>query len=50
MLPQLSQFWDTLRAKLVDKNSYKASISGMRLRLSELQESGPEAQELKSKE
>ena len=50
MLPQLRQFWDTFRAELVDEDLYKASIGGMRLRLSELQESDPEAQELKSKE
>ena len=39
-------FW----AELADENPYKASIGGMRLRLSELQESDQEAQELKSKE
>ena len=50
VLPQLYQFWDTFRAELADENPYKASIGGMRLRLSELQESNPEAQELKSKE
>ena len=50
MLPQLRQFWDTFQAELADENLYKASIGGMRLRLSELQESDPETQELKSKE
>ena len=50
MLPQLRQFWNTFQAELADENLYKASIGGMRLRLSELQESDPEAQELKSKE
>ena len=50
VLPQLRQFWDTFRTELDDENPYKASIGGMRLRLSELQESNPEAQELKSKE
>ena len=49
MLPQLRQFWDMFQAKLADKNPYKASIGGIRLRLSELQESNPEAQELRSK-
>ena len=49
MLLQLRQFWDTFQAELADENTYKASIAGMRLRLSELQESDPEAQELKSK-
>ena len=43
VLPQLRQFWDTFQAKLADENLYKASIGGMRLRLSELQESDPEA-------
>ena len=50
VLPQLRQFWDTFQAKLANENFYKASIGGMRLRLSELQESDPEAQKLKSKE
>ena len=50
MLPQLRQFWDTFQAELADENTYKASIGGMRLRLSELQESDLEAQELKFKE
>ena len=49
VLSQLRQFWDTFRAELADENLYKANIGGMRLRLSELQESDPEAQELKSK-
>ena len=50
VLPQLRQFWDTFRVELIDKNLYKASIGGMRLKLSKLQESDPEAQEPKSKE
>ena len=50
MLPQLRQFWDTFWAELADKNSYKVSIDGLRLRLSDLQESDPKVQELKSKE
>ena len=49
VLPQLRQFWDTFQTELADENPYKASIGGMRLRLSELQESDPEAQELNSK-
>ena len=49
VLPQLRQFWDTFRAELADENFYKASIGGMSLRLSELQESDPETQELRSK-
>ena len=50
MLPQLRQFWNTFWAELANENSYKASIGSMKLRLSELQESDSEAQELKSKE
>ena len=50
MLPQLRQVWDIFRAELADEDPYKASIGDIRLRLSELQESDPEAQELKSKE
>ena len=50
LLPQLRQFWDIIQVELADENFYKVSIGGMRLRLSELQESDPEAQELKSKE
>ena len=49
MLPQLRQFYNTFWAELADENPYKVSISGMRLRLSELQELDQEAQELKLK-
>ena len=38
------------QTKLADKNSYKASISRMRLRLSKLQESDAEAQKVRAKE
>ena len=50
VLPQLRQFWDTFQAELADEDLYKASIGGMRLRLSELQKLDPKAQKLKSKE
>ena len=50
ILPQLRQFWDNIRGKLVNGGPYKVNISGMSLRLSELQELDQEAQELKSKE
>ena len=50
VLPQLRQFWDDIRGELANEGPYKVNIGGMRLRLSELQESDPEAQELKSKE
>ena len=49
LFPQLHQFWDTFQAELANENLCKASINSMRLRLSELQESNLEAQELKSK-
>ncbi len=35
VLPQLRQFWDTLRSELVDKDPYTTSIGGMRIRLPE---------------
>ena len=43
VLPRLHQFWDTFRTELANKNPYKASIGGMRLRLLELQESDKES-------
>ena len=43
MLPQLRYFWDTLQTELADKEPYKASIDGVRLRLAKLQESDAEA-------
>ena len=48
MLPQLRQFWDMFQTELADENPYKASIGGMRLRLSELQESDEEAQRIRA--
>ena len=48
MLPQLRQFWDTFRTELADENPYKASIGGMRLKLSELQESDEKAQRIRA--
>ena len=49
MLPQLCPFWDMFWTKLAYKFFYKASISGMRLRLAELQESDKEAQKIRVK-
>lgn len=49
MLPQLRQFWDMFWTKLADKNAYKTSISGMSLKLAELQESDKEAQRIKTR-
>ena len=37
VLPQLHQFWATLRGELADEGPSRASIGGMRLRLQELQ-------------
>ena len=48
VLPQLRQFWDTFWMELADENAYKASIGGMRLRLSELQESDEEARRIRA--
>ena len=50
MLPHLRQFWKTFQTKLADKEFYKASIGGMRLRLAELQKSEAEAQKIRAKE
>ena len=49
VLPQLRHFWVTFQTKLADKNSYTASIGGMRLRLAELQESDKEARKVRAK-
>ena len=48
ILSQLQKFWTDIQAKLADKHLYKASIGGMRLRLSKLQESDPEARKFKA--
>ncbi len=33
VLPQLRQFWDTIRSELADKSPYSMHIGGMRMRL-----------------
>ena len=48
VLPQLRQFWNTLRTELADEGPYKASIGSMRLRLQELQETDSEAQKIRA--
>ncbi len=48
VLPQLCQFWDTIRSKLADKDPYTASIGNMRMRLPELQDDDKEAMKLRS--
>ncbi len=47
VLPQLCQFWDTIRSKLADKVPYTMSIGGMRIRLPELQDDDKEAMKLR---
>ena len=42
ILPQLCQFWDSLRNNIARDSLYIANIEGMRLRLSELQENDEE--------
>ena len=49
VLSQLRQFWDTFQVKLDAKGLYQVSISAMRLRLSELQESNDKARKIKAK-
>ncbi len=48
VLPQLYQFWDTIRSELTDKSPYTASIGGMRMRLPKLQDDDKEAMKLRS--
>ncbi len=48
VLPQLYQFWDTIRSELADEGPYTASIGGMRIRLPELQDDDKEAMKLRS--
>ncbi len=48
ILPQLCQFWDTIRNELTDEGLYTASIGGMRMRLPELQDDDKEAMKLRS--
>ncbi len=48
VLPQLCQFWDTIRSELADEGPYTASIGGMRMRLPELQDDNKEAMKLRS--
>ncbi len=48
VLPQLCQFWDTIRSELSDKGPYITSIGGIRMRLPELQDDEKEAMKLRS--
>ena len=47
VLPQLCQFWDSLRRNIAQDNPYIANIGGMRLHFSELQENDEEAKLLR---
>ncbi len=50
VLPQLRQFWDTVRSELADESPYTTSIGGMRIKLPELQDDNKEAKKLKSEQ
>ena len=47
-LPQLHQFWDSLRSEIARDSPYVANIGGMRLRLPKLQDNDEEAKTLRS--
>ncbi len=48
VLPQLCQFWDTIRSNLADEGPYIASIGSIRMRFPELQDDDKEAMKLRS--
>ena len=48
VLPQLKEFWGSLRSKLLDKSPYTTSIDGMRLRLHKLQAENEQARKLRA--
>ena len=48
VLPQLHQFWDSLREEIARDSPYIANIGGMRLRLPELQDEDKEAKVLRA--
>ncbi len=47
ILAQLYQFWDIFWSELATKDPYTASIGGMKMRLSELQDDNKEAMKLR---
>lgn len=49
ILPQLCQFWDTIRGKLAHESPYTTSIRGMRIRLFGFQNDNKEVEKLRSK-
>ncbi len=48
VLLQLCQFWDIIRSELADEGPFTASISGMRMKLAELQDEDKEVMKLRS--
>ena len=48
MVPKLREFWDSLQSKLLDKDPYTTSISGMRLRLDKLQAKDAQARKTRA--
>ncbi len=48
VLPQLCQFWDTIRSKLADEGPYTTSIRGMKMRFPELQDDDKKAMKWRS--
>ena len=48
--PQFRRFWNSLQTELTNEGPYLASIGSMRLRLQELQETNPKAQELRQQD
>ena len=46
-LPQLRRFWSTIQTEFANEQPYEASISSMRIKLEELQETDHKAQELR---
>ena len=49
VLPQLCQFCANIQGKLANEGPYKVSISGIKLRLAELQESNNKAHKIRAK-
>ncbi len=50
VLPQLRQFWNTIRSELADEGPFTISNGGMRTRLPELQDDDKEAKKPRSKQ
>ncbi len=50
ILSQLRPFWDTIQSNIANKSPSTASIGGMKIRLSKLQDDNKKAKKLRSKE